>query len=136
MNAFEDAFTELSKSSLVTSERSTDDHIFGTLTTHENGQTIMTTIPYDAGWKVYVDGKQVETYKIVGDALMAFDIENAGEHEIEFRYMPDIYVITGIISAASVAIFVALIVFERRKSKKAAVVAEANTEETKTEGEN
>lgn len=136
MNAFEDAFAELSKSSLVTSEISTDDHIFGTLTTHENGQTIMTTIPYDAGWKVYVDGKQVETYKIVGDALMAFDIENAGEHEIEFRYMPDIYVITGIISAASVAIFVALIVFERRKSKKAAVVAEANTEETKAEGEN
>ncbi len=135
MDAFEDAFAEISQTTLVTKENSTDDHIFGTMTTHENDKTVMTTIPYDAGWKVYVDGKQVETYKVVGDALMAFDIENAGEHEIEFKYMPDIYVITGIISAVSVAIFVALIVIDCRKKKKttAAVVIESKEE---TEGEN
>lgn len=118
MDAFEEAFEELSKTSLQTSEKSTDDHIFGTLTTHESNKTILTTIPYDAGWRVYVDGERVETYKIMGDTLMAFDIENAGEHSIELRYMPDIYVITGIISAVSTVIFIVLIVIDRKKAKK------------------
>ena len=65
-------------------------------------------------------------------ALMAFDIENAGEHEIEFKYMPKIYVLTGIISIASTGVFVGLIAFERSKSKKRAKVNEA----IETEGEN
>lgn len=140
MEAFEEAFAELSKTSLVTDERSSDDHIYGSLTTLENNKTIMTTIPYDAGWKVYVDGKRVEAYSVYGDSLMAFDIETAGEHQIEFKYMPDIYVITGIISAFSTAIFVALIILDTRKKNKTAVAVadvEPTTEETeKTEGEN
>ena len=133
MEAFENAYAELAQTSLQTSEKSTDDHIFGTLTTYEDNKTIMTTIPYDAGWKVYVDGKQVETYKIIGDTLMGFDIENAGEHSIELRYMPDIYVITGIISAISTAIFIALIVVDYRKKKKVAVLEEQPITSTETE---
>ncbi len=139
MDAFEQAYDELSRTSLVTSEKSTDDHIFGSLTTYESDKTILTTIPYDAGWKVYVDGEKVDTYATYGEALMAFDIENEGEHEIEFRYMPDIYVITGVISVISVAIFVLLIFIDRRKSKKTAPAsnnASAEETDTSTEGEN
>ena len=138
MEAFEEAFSELLKTSLVTDARSKDDHIYGSLTTHENNKTIMTTIPYDAGWKVYVDGKRVETYSVYGDSLMAFNIESTGDHDIEFRYMPDIYVITGIISALSTAVFVVLVIFDIRKNKKSAelITAKAETAEEKTEGEN
>ena len=92
----------------------------------------MTTIPYDKGWNVYVDGKQVDTYSVYGDSLMAFDIENTGDHEIEFKYMPKIYVLTGIISIASTGVFIGLIAFEYAKSKKR---AKAN-ETIETEGEN
>lgn len=138
MEAFEKAFAELSKTSLVTDARSKDDHIYGSLTTHESNKTIMTTIPYDAGWKVYVDGKRVETYSVYGDSLMAFNIESTGDHDIEFRYMPDIYVITGMISALSTAVFVVLVIFDIRKNKKSAelITAKAETAEEKTEGEN
>lgn len=138
MEAFEEAFSELLKTSLVTDARSKDDHIYGSLTTHENNKTIMTTIPYDAGWKVYVDGKRVETYSVYGDSLMAFNIESTGDHDIEFRYMPDIYVITGMISALSTAVFVVLVIFDVRKNKKSAelITAKAETAEEKTEGEN
>lgn len=121
MNAFEQAFAELSKTTLQTSEKSTDDHIFGTLTTYEENKTIMTTIPYDKGWRVYVDGERVETYSVYGDVIMAFDIENAGEHEIEMRYMPDLYVITGIISIISFVIFALMIVIDVKRKKKALV---------------
>lgn len=138
MDELEHAIEGLMKTSLVTTEKSTDDHIFGSITTYESNKTIMTTIPYDEGWKVYVDGEQVETYAIYGDSLMAFDIENAGEHEIEFKYMPKIYVVGGIISGVSTLLFAGICILEARKSKKvAALVTEAteNTEE-KTEGEN
>ncbi len=154
MDEFEHAFDQLAKTSLETSEKSTDDHILGTITTYEDNQTIMTTIPYDKGWKVYVDGKQVDTYSVYADVLMAFDIESSGTHEIEMRYMPDIYVITGIISLLSFAIFVALILIDRNNKKKVPVHAlreedegvpkeaiEDSTQateenETNTEGEN
>ena len=102
----------------------------------------MTTIPYDKGWQVFVDGKQVETYSIYGDSLMAFDIENAGEHEIEFKYMPKIYVVGGIISAVSFVGFVVIWIFEARKSKKTVIAISENTddssyaEEVSEEGEN
>ncbi|MBO5716121.1 MAG: YfhO family protein [Clostridia bacterium] len=142
MDELEHAIEKLAQTSLVTSEKSTDDHIFGSITTHESNKTIMTTIPYDKGWKVYVDGKQVDTYSIYGDSLMAFDVENAGEHEIEFKYMPKIYVIGGIISGASFVLFVGIWIFEARKNKKVAVqitetaTEEIETKEEKTEGEN
>lgn len=138
MDEFERAFEKLAQTNLKTNEKSTDDHIFGSITTHEENKTIMTTIPYDKGWRVYVDGKQVETYSIYGDSLMAFDITSTGEHDIELKYMPDIYVTTGIISATSTVVFIGLIVFECLKKKKSApVTVESKNEETdETEGEN
>jgi uncharacterized membrane protein YfhO len=138
MDEFEHAFENLARTSLVTSQNSTDDHIFGSITTLEDNKTIMTTIPYDEGWKVYVDGTQVDTYSIYGDSLMAFDIENSGEHSIEFKYMPDIYISTGVISGASTVIFIGLIVFEYIKKKKHTCVrtVSENKETNKTEGEN
>ena len=132
MDEFEHALENLAQSSLVTNEKSTDDHIYGSLTTLEDNKTIMTTIPYDKGWNVYVDGKQVDTYSVYGDSLMAFDIENTGDHEIEFKYMPKIYVLTGIISIVSTGVFIGLIAFEYAKSKKRAKADET----TETEGEN
>ena len=65
---------------------------------------------------------------------MAFDIENAGEHEIEFKYMPSIYVIGGIISAISTVIFGALIFIDCKKRKKVPVIVTQTP--TETEGDN
>ena len=50
----------------------------------EKDLTIYTSIPYDKGWEVYVDGEQVETFKI-GNALLGFDL-NKGNHEITLKY--------------------------------------------------
>ena len=46
--------------------------------------TVLTTIPQDGGWRVYVDGKKVEDSKALG-TLLAFSVPE-GEHKIEFRY--------------------------------------------------
>jgi uncharacterized membrane protein YfhO len=141
MDEFEHAAESIQKTSLATSEKSTDSHIYGTMTTYESNQTIMTTIPYDEGWKVYVDGERVETYSVYGESLMAFDIENIGAHEIEFKYMPSIYVKSGIITAISTVAFIGLCAIEihknKNKKKKEALLQSTVEEPTKTtEGEN
>ena len=85
--------------------QSSDDHLFGSIKTESDSQMIMTTIPYDKGWNVYVDGEKVEIYETL-DALVAFDIEAAGEHSLEFKYMPKIYNIGLIISIIGIIAFV------------------------------
>lgn len=50
----------------------------------ESEQTVFTSIPYDEGWHVYVNDKEVSTFKI-GNALLGFDID-AGDHEIVLKY--------------------------------------------------
>lgn len=51
---------------------------------------VYTSIPYDSGWNVYIDGEKVEK-KAIGNTLLAFDIEK-GKHVIELKYtIPHIY---------------------------------------------
>ena len=61
------------------------------MTTLKDDQTILFTVPYDKGWIVTVDGVEVETYKTM-DALIAFDIEESGEHELVLKYRPKSFV--------------------------------------------
>lgn len=126
VSAFESAIEKLRASNYIIDEDSTESHLTGTISTNKPAQTIQTTIPYDAGWRIFVDGKEVETYATLGDTLMAFDITDAGEHTVEMKYMPKIYVIGGIVSAISVAAFVAVSVFECKTRKKKSAAAEAS----------
>jgi predicted small lipoprotein YifL len=65
----------------VTSFKNTD--VKGNITVPVSSM-VMTTIPQDGGWKVYVDGKRVEDFKVLG-SLMAFNVA-AGSHTVEFKY--------------------------------------------------
>ncbi len=110
-DAFNTAFSELKNAPQFNITEYTEDDLKGSITTNNASQTIQTTIPYDEGWKVYVDGKEVETYKTL-DALMAFDISEAGTHSLEFKYAPDIYFIGLAISIISLLFFVILCIIE------------------------
>ena len=143
MDEFEHAYEELARTSLSTTEDSTDDHIYGSITTYEDDKLIMTTIPYDDGWRVYVDGEPVAIHKTYGDSLMSFYIEDAGEHDIEFRYLPNLYITTMIISITSLLIFGLLIILNCIKNYKRThatvntpAVESGKDETTKTEGDN
>lgn len=113
-----------------------DDDIRGTLTTKSNNRTVLTTIPYDEGWKVFVDGKIVETQKAV-DALVAFEITDAGEHDIRIVYRSSAAVYGIIITVASLAGFILIIIFEDKLKRirlvKEIFVVEEPVDETKTQ---
>ena len=53
----------------------------------------------------------VETYETL-DALIAFDIDEAGEHSIELKYMPEIYKLSFAISGAGIALFLLLCIID------------------------
>ena len=84
-----------------------EDHLTGTITTDSNDRLIQTTLPYDPGWKIYVDDAEVETLETL-DALIAFRIDTAGEHTLEMRYRPDIYVLGWTVSCIGIGALVLL----------------------------
>lgn len=67
---------------------------------------IYTSIPYDNGWNIYIDGKKIDT-EMVGNALLAFEVPS-GSHDIEFKYkIPyfNIGMIISLISLCSLALW-------------------------------
>ena len=84
---------------------STDDHLFGSISTDENDQTILTTIPYDKGWRIYLDGEAIESYETMS-ALMAFDIPEGGDHSLVLKYEPIEYKIGIILSITGISAFI------------------------------
>ena len=77
--------------------------IKGTVNITDDSSWMMTSIPFEKGWTVKVDGKVVETAK-VWDSLLAYKI-TPGEHTVEMSYLPDGFVLGFIISTASIALY-------------------------------
>ncbi len=70
-----------------------DTYIEGVVMTDAEHDLIYTSIPYDAGWNVTVDGEAVETVTVCG-ALLAVDASALpeGAHTVVLSYMPGCYV--------------------------------------------
>ena len=75
--------------------------------------TVLTTIPYSTGWKVWVDGQEVETYKIL-DSLLGFTISK-GTHRIEYRYTTPFLLEGSLVSIASLLLLI-FILYRRKKT--------------------
>lgn len=115
---FKEVMPKLQLSSYEVTEHSAD-RLYGSVDIAEGQTTLFTTIPYDEGWKVTVDGKEVKTFMTL-DCLMALDIAE-GEHTIEFIYRSDAVVHGAIFSIAGVVLFAAVCVAEhfiRAKERK------------------
>lgn len=78
-----------------------NNNIEGNITLDEN-MMIYTSIPYDEGWKVLVDGKEVETEKFA-DSLLMFKA-GKGKHKIKIVYTPPLQKLGLIISIISIGI--------------------------------
>lgn len=76
-------------------------------------QLIFTSIPYDEAWHVYIDGKEVETIKVLEDALLAIDC-GEGKHKIKLEYKVD-YKKPLLISISTFILLLFYMVFKRFK---------------------
>ena len=87
-------------------------HFAGTMEVLEDS-TVLTTIPYSTGWKVWVDAQEVETYKIL-DSLLGFTISK-GSHQIEYRYTTPFLLEGSLVSIASLLLLI-FILYRRKKT--------------------
>lgn len=92
-----------------------EDYIKGTVKLAA-GKMLYTSIPYDKGWSVYVDGVEVSEENIVkiGDALMGIKMD-AGEHTVELKYMPRGLAVGCVLTLAGFAILIILLILKKKK---------------------
>ncbi len=112
-------------------------NIQGTVKLDSDG-IFFTSIPYDSGWSVKVDGVELDESEIIAlvDSYLCFNL-SAGEHTIELSFMPGGLLIGAGISVLTViALIIAAIFFKKRREKISLVPfvpyvpEEENTEES------
>lgn len=108
---------------MLSVEEYDDGYLRGTITMPEDS-TLFTSIPYDEGWKLWVDGKEAEYYMIMG-SFIGIDME-VGDHEIELIYTPRGMYLGLLISVVCWLIFITLIL--QKNDKKGDAVLAKNHE--------
>ena len=74
---------------------------------------LFTTIPYDKGWTVYVDGEKT-AYRDLENSFILVDLE-PGEHTVEFRYWPSGLTVGIILTLAGIAGFVIMELMQKKR---------------------
>lgn len=75
----------------------------GTVNTAEDSM-LVTTIPYDKGWKAKIDGKPVKVSNFK-DAFLMIKVP-AGKHTVTFSYLPEGFTIGAILFVLCIALFI------------------------------
>ena len=82
---FSKGYDKLSEGQILT-EVFEDNYIKGTVVSNADG-VLYTSIPYDKGWSVYIDGEKVQEDDMlkIGQAMLGVNISR-GSHTVEFEY--------------------------------------------------
>lgn len=91
-----------------------DRSITGTIKA-DSGSVLCFSIPYDEGWKAYIDGAEAETFEGFGEALLSVNVPE-GEHEIKLAYTP-LGFKEGLLLSICAAVSLCLIFFLERKKR-------------------
>ncbi len=116
-SAFAAAMSTLSDNQLVIDDLGSS-RLSGSINA-ENDGVLMTSIPYDSGWSVTVDGKEVKTFSTAG-GFLGFDLAS-GEHTVTLTYIPEGLIIGLAVSAASLAALLILLIVSAVRRKKTAL---------------
>lgn len=101
--ALQDAYEALKEHQLHISERR-GSRIRGTVEAVEGRTLLFTSIPYDKGWRIYVDGTEAGTEALINGAFLGTEL-TPGVHEIEMVYQSRLNTVSAWISAAACAVF-------------------------------
>lgn len=90
----------------------------GTVNQVSGKDYLFTSIPYNAGWHVKVDGKKVTPQK-AWNAMLAFKLPS-GKHKLKLYYIPQGLIYGGLVSLLSVIIIINRFRRSRQKAKQEA----------------
>ena len=111
-NKFKNIIKEINKNKVEILEYKKDNKLKVNVKT-EDKQNLETFIPYDKGWKIYVDGKKAEVNKKF-DTFISIPLDK-GSHVIEFKFIPRGLILGSIISCLSI---ITLIIYLKKSKKK------------------
>ncbi|MBE6679659.1 MAG: hypothetical protein E7598_03960 [Ruminococcaceae bacterium] len=115
MSVYKQSFAALAENEFNI-EKWNDTCFSGTINIPTDRTTVFTSIPYDANWRVWIDGEEVEVYENL-EALVAFDAP-VGAHEIVIKYVHKQLHIGLCITAVSIALLLAICFIDRAVKKK------------------
>ena len=109
---WQDAYKMLSASMLDVTDYG-DSSLKGTIDVQEDG-VFVTSVPYEAGWKLKVDGHIREINELIGGAWISTSL-SAGEHQIELSFRPPGLIAGLLITLASIGLLIAAEWWRRRR---------------------
>ncbi len=115
LTSFSEGYTLLSENQMEITLFDTD-YIEGTLKSNRDG-ILFTSIPYDEGWEIFIDGEKTETKKAAG-YFLSCPIEK-GDHEIILKYTVPGIKVGAAISLLSLLALMSIVFHFLRKAKKA-----------------
>ncbi len=110
---YEDVFGKLKQNSMEIVEEK-ENYIKGNVFIHDKEGYLFTTIPYDTGFQVFVDGKRVDYEEILG-AFVGVPMKK-GKHVIEFKYTPNGLKFGIVISFVALVVTIFYIKYLEKKS--------------------
>lgn len=111
MDAWRNAF-ELLKQGKMQIDCFSDTHITGTIAV-DTDKCVFTTIPYEKGWTILVDGEETEVECCL-DSMICFDV-TAGEHSIEMKYFTPGLKLGSAVSVCSITVFAIWMILRKKK---------------------
>ncbi len=114
-NKFIKAYETIVDNGILNVTENRESYIKGTINLAAN-KMLFTSIPYDKGWAVYVDGEKLSDECIVkmGNALMGVKMPS-GEHTVELKYTPRGLVLGLGLTFVGIVILVLLLIFKKKK---------------------
>ena len=109
---WQDAYKMLSASMLDVTDYG-DSYLKGTINVQEDG-VFVTSVPYEAGWQLKVDGHTREINELIGGAWISTSL-SAGEHQIELSFRPPGLIAGLLITLASIGLLIAAEWWRRRR---------------------
>ncbi|MEG1851032.1 MAG: YfhO family protein [Bacilli bacterium] len=95
----------------IDNSKTKGDKIVGNIKVREDG-VFATTIPYDKGFHILLDGNKINYYK-VNTAFVGFDI-NKGEHNIEIKYSSPYKKVGILLSVTGLILFIVSFIKDKR----------------------
>lgn len=105
---------ELQKKSLDITEFE-DTKVCGTVNADSNGEVLFTTVPYEDGWTITVNGKTVKPGKSL-NSLITIPLEK-GENKIEMHFSPNYWKFSLVITVFGLLVVVLIGLFEYKRGK-------------------
>lgn len=107
-------YQELSKG-FLSNIREGKDSITADFTSYEDQTWLVTSIPFDQGWKATIDGREVETVSINSGFIGVSTTK--GQHHVEFKYETPFLKWGSILSISSLIVTAILFVIKKMKTR-------------------